>query len=461
MKRRLNKYGGLLIVLMTGMLSCKVREQYTAPSTPSTALFRDVSSASTNNIADLHWKEVFTDTLLQQLITTGIANNPDLLTAYSRVRQSQAYLAQSRMAFLPSLNAGVTATLNNASDPAIAGNNAAVDRHELLTGASWEADIWGKLRSNKRASLAALLQSDANARAVMTGLIANIATYYYQLLALDKQLYYTRESVRNWQTTVNVMKELKKSDVVTGAAIVQSEASKYGIAATIPDLERSVRETENALNQLLGRAPAAIPRAEIAAEQPLALLSTGVPAQLLSNRPDVQAAEQQFRYYFELVNAARAYFYPSLTLSASAGYLTVDKLWSPGSWISSIVGGLTQPIIAQGANKTRLQVAREQQQQALINFQNVLLTSGREVSNALYAYQASVDKANVRDSQLVNLDKSVTYTQQLVRYGFANYTEVLTAQQSMLNAQLSQVNDRLQQLTAVVQLYKALGGGWK
>ena len=460
MRRRLRTYSVITIVLLAGLLSCKVRQPYAGPSGPAANLYRDLS-ADTANIADLHWKDVFTDTLLQQLIATGITNNLDLQTAYSRVRQAQAYLEQSRMAFLPSVNIGATATINGASDAGIAGNNASVNRYEVLAGASWEADVWGRLRSSKQAGLAALLEAGANARAVQTGLVADIATYYYQLLALDRQLYYTRESVRNWQTTVDVMKQLKQSDIVTGAAIVQSEASKYAVAATIPDLERSVRETENALNQLLGRSPAAVSRAVLSAEEPLSLLSTGVPAQLLSNRPDVQAAELNFRYYFEQVNVARAYFYPSLTLSASGGYLTVDKLWSPGSWIGSLVAGLTQPVFSQGVNKTRLKAAREQQQQALLNFENVLLSSGREVSNALYAYQASLQKTNVRDSQLVNLDKSVSYTQQLVRYGFANYTEVLTAQQSLLSAQLNQVNDKLQQLEAVVELYKSLGGGWK
>lgn len=424
-------------------------------------LYRGIQTADTNSIATLHWQEVFADTVLQRLIADGIAGNLDLQTAYSRVRQAQAYLEQSRLVFWPSLSAGGTATINNANNPTLVGNNSSSRKYELYASTGWEADVWGKLQSNKRANLASVLQADASARAVQTALVANIALYYYQLQALDQQLQYTQESVKNWQSTVNVMKELKKSDVVTGAAVVQSEASKYAVAVTIPDLERTIRETENALNQLLGKEAGPVIRGAIYADKPLALLSTGVPAQLLANRPDVQVAELNVRYYFELVNVARAYFYPSFTLTATAGYLTSGKMWGPGSWLSALVAGVTQPVFAQGANKTRLKVAQEQQQQAVFNFENTVLTSGREVSNALFAYQASLDKINVRDSQLTNLQKSVQYTQQLVRYGFANYTEVLTAQQSLLAAQLNQVNDRLQQLQSVVQLYKALGGGWK
>ncbi|MGY0041214.1 TolC family protein [Pedobacter sp. NJ-S-72] len=257
------------------------------------------------------------------------------------------------------------------------------------------------------------------------------------------------------------MKKLKTADVVTGAAVVQSESSKYAVAVTIPDLMQSIRETENGLNLLLGRVPGPIERSKFDQIHPIALLQTGVPVQLLANRPDVLAAEYNFQNAFELGNVARTYFYPSLTISASGGYSSFSSFFGPGSWISSLTGGLTQPIFNKGANKTRLKVALEQQQQAVLSFQTVVLTAGQEVSNAMYSYQRASEKKITRTSQLENLEKSVQYTQALVRYGSANYTEVLTAQQSFLAAQLSQVNDQLQQVQATVSLYRALGGGWK
>lgn len=453
-------YVAIIFCLMISGLSCKVTKPYAAADVTASASFRDMDSSDTTNIAKLHWKELFTDTLLQKLITEGIANNLDLQTAYSRTRQAQAYFQQSKQAFLPDLNASVAATAATSSNPAALTSIHSYQYQSELT-ASWEADIWGKLKSAKRAEFASLLQADANAKAVQTSLVANIASNYYALMALDQQLMLTRQSVKNWQSTVDVMKELKKGDVVTGAAVVQSEASKYAVSVTIPDLIQSVRETENQLNLLLARVPGPIVRDSLNAQHATVLLRTGVPVQLLANRPDVRAAEYNFRYNFELTNVARTYFYPSLTLSATGGYGSYSSFFGIGSWIGNLTAGLAQPIFNKGANKTRLRVALEQQQQAALSFKTAVLTASQDVSNAMYAYQASVNKTEDRDNQLANLKKSVNYTQQLVRYGSANYTEVLTAQQSLLVAQLNKVNDRLQQLQATVYLYRALGGGWQ
>jgi outer membrane protein TolC len=296
---------------------------------------------------------------------------------------------------------------------------------------------------------------------VQTSLVADIANNYYYLMALDRQLLITEQSVKNWQTTVDVMKDLKNADVVTGAAVVQSEASKYAVKVTIPDLKQSIWQTENIINLLLARVPGPVARAKIDDQKPITMLNLGIPAQMLANRPDVLAAEYGFRNAYELTNVARTYFYPSLTLTGSGGYSSYVSFFGVGSLVGNLAAGLTQPIFNKGANKTRLQVAKEQQQQALLNFQYIVLSAGQDVSNALMSYQAAGEKATTRVSQLDNLEKSVDYTQQLVRYGSANYTEVLTAQQSLLAAQLNSVNDRLQQLQAIVYLYRSLGGGWQ
>lgn len=454
------------IILLTGGLAvllsaCHILKPYQSPGIADKNLYRDVVTADTNTIATLHWKDIFTDTLLQQLLTEGIDKNLDLQVAWSRMRQAAANYSQSRQALYPSVNADASATINGASNQQRTGRTVTSQQYNGELTAAWEADIWGKLRSSRRAGLAAMLQATANAQAVQTGLIADIANNYYNLMALDQQLAITQQTVVNWQATVEVMKELKKGDVVTGAAVVQSEASRYAAEVTIPDLKQSIRETENTLNLLLGRVSGPIPRSTIDQQLPVMILKTGVPAQLLANRPDVKAAEYNLRYYFELTNVARAYFYPALTISASGGYTSYFSLTGPGSWLSNLTAGLAQPIFNQGINKTRLKVAREQQEQAALGFRTAVLTAGQEVSNALYSYQTAMEKANSRRLQLQNLQLSVDYTQELVRYGFANYTEVLNAQQSLLSAQLSRINDHLQQLQAIVYLYRALGGGWK
>jgi multidrug efflux system outer membrane protein len=337
--------------------------------------------------------------------------------------------------------------------------------HQYLLGlsSSWEADVWGKLRSNRRAYAASVLQSEAYRRVVQTQLIADIADNYYSLLALDAQLEITRQTVLNRIQDVETMKLLLEGDVVTGAAVVQSEANRYAAEVTIPDLERNVREAENLLATLLGRVPGPIARGTLAGQTPPPELLTGVPSQLLRNRPDVLQAEYAFESNFEFTNAARTYFYPSFTITANGGLTstTISNLFSPDAIFASIVGGLSQPIFNQGLNRARLRRSEGLQQEYLYTYQQTMFVAGQEVSNALFSYQSAADKKRIRAQQLAALNKSVDYTHELLRAGFANYTEVLTAQQSLLQAQLNGVNDELQQRQAVTDLYHALGGGWQ
>jgi multidrug efflux system outer membrane protein len=462
MKREPMKY--IFFFVMIAASSCAVTKPYQPPAVNTLGLYRDSTGTDTANIANLHWTEVFRDTLLQNLIGEGIRNNLDLKIAYSRRLQAQAYFEQSRQAFLPNLNADVNVVNGKQTNTSInTASNTTTHLYQLNANASWEADLWGKLKSSKRASLAALLQSEAFSKTVQTGLVADIANYYYTLIGLDQELLITQESVKNWKATVETMKVLKDADIVTGAAVVQSDASRYAVEVTIPDIKQNIRQTENALCILIGRVPGPVLRSTLYEQQAGTLLYVGVPAQLLANRPDVQESELNFRYAFELVNVARTYFYPSLVISASAGLngSSVSNLFNPFALLGNIAAGLTQPVLNQGINRTRLNVARQGQQQALLSFQKVLLTAGQEVSDDLTAYQNTLEKKNLRDSQIVNLQDAVEYTQLLVRNSSANYTEVLTAQQSLLAAQLNQVNDRLQQLQSIVHLYTDLGGGWK
>ncbi|MDF3077951.1 MAG: hypothetical protein K0S09_1840 [Sphingobacteriaceae bacterium] len=451
-----------IAVAATALSSCKVTKDYSRPDVNTQGLYRDANPSDTTTIANIQWNEFFTDAALQKLIAEGITNNLDLKIAFTRIQQSEAYYKQSSAAFLPSLNANANVALNKLSD-AQGGFINNTRSYQLGASSAWEADIWGKLSSSKRASLAALLQDQAYSRAVQTGLVSGAASYYYSLLALDQQLAITEQTVKNWIASVETMRALKEAAVVTGAAVVQSEANRYAVEVTIPDLKQRIRETENALSILLGRVPGPISRSTIDAQKQSTVFNIGVPAQLLANRPDVQQAEYNFRYYFENTNIARTYFYPSLTITAGGGLsnISLQNFFSAGSLFANIAGGLTQPIFNKRINKTRLEVAQAAQQGALLSFQQSLLRAGREVSDALSDYQAAQEKSAVRGKQLASLQKSIEYTQELLKYGSANYTEVINAQQSYLSAQLGRVNDRVQQLQATVELYRALGGGWK
>src|SRR5579871_1088075 len=442
--------------------ACKVVQPYQQPSDAvSNQLYRDSSkNDTTNNIANISWKEMFTDTLLQKLVQEGINNNLDLKVAMARIKTAAANFKQSKLALLPSVDANATAGFQRVPSTQFG------FPESFLLGitTSWEADIWGKLGSAKRAALASLLQSDSYKRAVQTQLIADIVTNYYSLMAYDAQLHITERTVDNRIKEVETMKVLKESNVVTGAAVVQSEANRYSVEITIPDLKQNIRETENTLSILLGKTPDTILRTSLEQQTVATNLATGVPAQLLANRPDVQQAEYQLRNSFEMINVARTYFYPSFTITGASGFsaTSLSQLFDPVSFFANITGGLLQPVFEQGRNKQRLAVAKANQEEYLNTFRKTILVAGQEVSNALYSYKAASEKESLRTQQISYLQKSVDYTKELLKYSSAtNYTDVLTSEQSLLAAQLASVNDKLQQLTAVVNLYRSLGGGWK
>lgn len=468
MTKSSNKY--ILMVIAAALLSaCSITKKYERPTTLSTdKLYRDQASADTTTIADMPWQSVFKDEKLNALIQKGLDNNLNLKNAIENIIQAQASLRQSKLAYYPTLNFDANVTRNKQSQaglnfPAGININTLTTTYKLGLSTSWEADIWGKLSSSKRAALASYLATDAAKQAIQTQLISDIANNYFMLLAYDKSLKITQETLESRIKNVETIKALKEGAIVTGAAVVQSEANQHAAEVLIPDLKQSIRETENALNILLGQAPGPIDRGELGTQIIPENIAIGVPSQLLENRPDVRQAEFNFRVAFESTNLAKTYFYPSLTLTASGGFSNLElKDFFSNSIFYSIIGGLTQPIFNQGLNKMRLTTAQSQQLQAYNNFQQSLLTAGQEVSNALYSYEMAVAKEDSRKKQIEALEKAVDYTQQLLEYSSAtNYTDVLTSEQNLLAAQLSGINDNLQKLQAVVNLYRALGGGWK
>jgi multidrug efflux system outer membrane protein len=463
----LKYFSSIVAIVATTVIilpSCKLREAYVRPGVKTDSLYRGVNNQDTTSLANISWKQMFTDEKLQALLQEGIANNYDLKIAVTRIKQAEANLRQSKAAFLPSLSVEPQVTQQRTSGLQGGSSGVAPNRiYELSGSASWEIDLWGKLKGANKAALASLLKSYAYKRSVQTQLIASIATDYYNLLAYDKQLAITRQTVESYKNDVETNHALKQANRVNEASVAQSEANRYAAEVTIPDLQNNISQTENAICVLLGRQPGAIQRNALEVQQVDTLLQTGIPAQILSNRPDVQEAEYNVRYYFEQINVARAYFYPSLTITAQGGWqsATVQSLFNSASFFGNIVGGLTQPIFNQGLNKQRLQVAKAQYDEYVLTFQQTVLTAGQEVSNSLYSYQSAKNKTTTRNLQLDAWKRAVDYDRLLLKGGFVTYTDVLTSEQGYLSAQLSSVSDRLQQLTAIVTLYQNLGGGWK
>ncbi len=456
-------------VLFAGILlvsSC-VTTRYERPDMNTANLYRDNTSEDTTSMADLEWKKLFSDPVLQDLIEKGLANNLNLKQAVERITISQAYLKQSKMAFLPSLQLDITSTDAKQSDRAV---NAPPGLLKLTThtnriqlGTSWEADIWGKLRSAKRGAIAAMLQSDASKRAVQTQLIADIANTYYNLLAFDQQLKITLETIELRKKEVETLTALQESGKVTSAEVLQSQANQYAAEVMVPELQNQIWQAENRMNYLLARGPEKISRGALEEQVIYTDLRLGVSSQLLKNRPDVQAAEYSFVAAFENTNVAKTYFYPSLTLTANGGFASfkIQDLFSQ-SIFYNIIGGLTQPIFNRGQNKARLRTAKAEQQIAFYNYQDVILRSGMEVSNALYEYQNATERERIRKQQIESLATAVENTRELLsNRSETNYTDVLSSEQNLIAAQMNGINDKLDQLQAVVNLYRALGGGWK
>lgn len=453
----------IYMLCATALLSsCHIYKAYDRPKDIDiTGMYRDPDSvtdtlsADTANMGNLPWKEVFRDEKLQALILQGLENNVDLQTADLRVKEAQAMLLSARLSYLPSLNLAPQGTLSSFD------HHKTSKTYQLPAVASWELDLFGKILNAKRGAKADLLQSKAYQQAVHSQLIANIANSYYTLLMLDRQLAISEETSKIWKENVRAMEAMKEAGMTTEAAVAQSKANSHQVEASLADLRRQIRETENALSVLLGQAPQTIERGVLEDQHLPEDLATGVPLQLLSNRPDVKAAEMALAGAYYTTNQARSAFYPQITVTGTAGWTNNagSMIVNPGKLILSAVGQLAQPIFNRGRLVANLKVSKAEEEIAQMNFQQSILNAGREVSDALYLYDAATKKMEEHSAQADVLEKAVDYTQALFHSGQASYLEILTAQQSLLSAQLNEVSDSFQRMQAVVDLYQALGGG--
>ena len=422
-------------------------------------LYRDLNISDSSGISSVPWRELFTDTCLQSIIEKALNNNPDMKVAVARVKKADAAFRQSRAQYFPSLSAGINASYQSAP-----GGIGVPEYYQAFGSTSWEADIWGKFRSAKRASLASLMASEAFKRAVTTDLIASAAMNYYNLLALDAQLRITRETLKKRISNAETMQALRDNDLITSADLVLSQANRYATEVIIPDLEQRVYETENILSLLMGREPGPIRRTSLENQKMSEDLRTGVPAQLLANRPDVLEAEYRLRYYYETAKSARSHFYPSLTISAQGGLTetSLNALFNKPVFFWNVFGGLVQPIFNNGVNRQRFLSATADFEESQASFKKILLNAGSEVVNAMHNYETATNKISIREKQIGYLEKAVDYTTELLKYtSTTSYIDVLTSEVNLLSAQLNGVNDKLDQLNSIVSLYQSLGGGWR
>lgn len=447
-------------ILLTGiaaltLVSCGIYKPYSRPETETDGLYRDtVAAADTTTLAALSWHELFTDPNLQSLIEQGLQHNTDLGIARLQVKEAEAVLMNARLSYLPSLSLSPEGGISRY-------DGSTAKTYNLAASASWELDIFGKTTNAKRGAREALEGSRDYAQAVQTQLIATIADSYYTLLMLDRQLEIGEQTLQSWSGSVRTLEALKKAGQTNDAAVLQARANQMQLEASVVSIRKSIAETENTLSALLALPSQEIQRGTLEESVFPERLSTGVPLLLLSNRPDVRQAEHNLAQSFYNTNAARAAFYPSLTLSGTIGWTNNGGgvVMNPGKWLANAIGSLTQPLFNKGTNIANLRIAKAHQEEAALRFRQSLLDAGKEVNNALSQWQAARQRIDIGTRQIATLQEAVRKTELLMRHSSTNYLEVLTAQQSLLDAEQTQAQDRFDEIQGVINLYHALGGG--
>lgn len=459
----------LAVLLVTG---CKVGKDYQRPDVQLPQQFAGQSFADTSSIADIAWKDFFTDPALRELINKGITYNNDLQVAIKRIDIAQAQARQAKLLQLPQVNLQATGSINRPSDNSLNGLSTStflgktyVENYQVLASISWEADIWGKIRRQKETVLAQYLQTQEAARAVQTQVVASIAQGYYNLLMLDRQLAIARSNLILNDSFVNVTRILRDGGVVTSLAVRQAEAQKQTTQLLIPQLEQDIAMQENALQVLTGQLPGTIARTAGLNDIPLpATVAAGLPVAMVSRRPDVRTTEMALVMANAQVGVAQANMYPALSITAGGGlesFKASNWFNIPGSLFGLAAGTIMQPVFRQKELKTRFEIAKLEREQAVIQFrQSVLLATG-EVSNALVQVEKLKEQRVLAVNQVDTLKEAVGNAQLLFKSDMANYLEVLTAQTTALQAELNLAAIQRSQLGAVVELYRSLGGGWK
>lgn len=442
--------------------SCGIYKKYERPesiSAPDDLYGENNVTSDTTSLADLSWRELFTDPLLTGLIEKGLEKNTDVNVARLHTEQAEYSLQSAKLAYLPSFNFvpdGGVSGFNNYN-----GVQAGPSwTYTLPVAASWELDIFGKKTNAKRMSQASVQMTREYEQAARTGLIASIATQYYTLVLLDEQLRIATQTAEKFSNSVRVLKAMTQAGMSNEVAVAQMEGAWHGVLAGIESLKHSITEVENSLCTTLAETPHTIDRGTIDSIVFPDELKTGVPMRLLSSRPDVKAAEFNLASAYYAVGQARGALYPSLTLGGTVGWTnSFGSVVNPAGLLLSATASLLEPIFNARVNVTKLKISKSQQQEALLNFQQTILNAGAEVNNALSQYQSARERSIQREKQTASLEKAVRKTELLMQHSSTTYLDVLTAQQSLLSAQTELVQDRYDMAAAVISLYHALGGG--
>ncbi len=412
-----------------------------------------VSISNAQSSDSTSWRNVFTDPYLARMIDTALVRNTDIRVANLNVVQAEASLRASRMAFLPSLSLGAEGTMSKV------GNSKTDLSYNFPLSMQWEIDLAGRLRGEKRASESVYWESVELERGVRLQIIAAVASHYYTLVMLDEQLAITRQSIEIAEKTVEVMEAMKEVGMQNEAAVSQARTSLFNISASEKTLLQQIYATENALSVLLGERQSEIPRAKSEDTKVNIDHTVSYPLSCLSERPDVRAAEYALAAQTAQVKVARSAFYPSLTISASAGWTNLlGEVVNPGKVLLNAVGSLLQPLFNKGQNQANLRIAKARQEQATIAFNHSLLVAGTELCDALNACKLSAERSELRKLEVEAAQHAYEVCIELMRNSSSTYLEVLAAQTALLQSRLSYTVDWMDYMQGHINLYKSLGG---
>jgi multidrug efflux system outer membrane protein len=453
----------LLLLSVPLFLGCEVGPAYRRPQVEVAPAFRDQAQAAHDaaSLADQPWWEVFSDPVLKDLIGQALAHNYDVREAVARVAEYRARAGIERADYYPTFNVGGLYARGRNSDFVPGGGNTG-NEWNVQAGFSWELDLWGRLRRMNEASMAAFLGSEDIRRGVFLATTAQVAQAYFELRELDEQLEIARTTTQAFQDTRDLFNQRLEGGIASALESARAEAALTGAASTIPDLERQITAQENLLSFLVGRSPGPIPRGQGLQAQPLPpRIPQGLPSSLLERRPDLRQAEQELVAANALVGVAQANYFPTLSLTGLLGGISpeANRLFGPGKdW--SLGPALNLPLLQGARLKDQKAAAVARWEQARARFEGAVSASFREVSTLLAANQKLAEVETQKARSVAAYQEAVR--QSLERYtgGLSSYIEVLEAQQQLFPAQNALAQVRLSRLVNLVQIYKALGGGW-
>ncbi len=469
MKYNIVKYSFFGLSTALVLTSCMARQKYERPQgIVEEKLFRtDLISKDSLSFGSVSWKEIFTDATLQGHIAKALENNIDIRVALQNIESADAYLKQAKAAYQPTLTitpgySFQTQSLNTQFGQLI-GERRYINQFDITGAIGFEADLWGRMKAQEKAQVATYLGTVAAHQQVKSGLVAAIATAYYQLLTFDEQKRIIEETISLRKKNLETTKALKEAGTLTEVAVQQSEALVFNAQASLISLDNQMTQLENTISLLKGEPSASVERTNLNAQNFNVETNLGYSSSLLANRPDVRKAEFDLMNAFELTNVAKAQFYPSLRLTGSTGLQTVDidRLFSGHSLFASVVAGLAQPVLNRRQIKTNYEVSLANKEKAYLTFRKTVLTAGKEVSDALKIFQTQNQFIDFKEKELNAYTKAASYSQDLMNYGMASFLEVLNADVNKLNAELNIANAKYTKLQSGVELYRALGGGWQ